>query len=447
MRVQFVTTALFSSPAFIEGLGCTRLNVPSKKTVGSLHLPVNTQEILADSTMHPMKLKRCYKFVLLFSFLLFVVPVCLQMNNSFSIWSASNDLGGAEIKKLKLSKYAAPPSTKYRKTSQSGRLSADRLEDFGDFEVVDVTKKQNSGKQYVEPHRLHRKHKLHSRHPAQRNGMGRRPELQHSLNALVHELDKKQIKLVRHERLLMKKKKESQYNVQHKGKHAITTYQSNKPAGELKDAKISIEDKVRRVLHRPAPEIVHKIMNVEVNGFKLSKKEANSDGHKKDDNNLYAEEMNNQSRSKFTTTLNCSSLPGPNCFSREDLSRYEQCCQLSHLTPSQFTQAGEKCQFFKPNSKRSHSLTALSASPMGGANDLRVVLEEVTGTCTGSLSCDPGLRRRGLAGENIASSAVLLVKVDDIGRDLGSEFDSLVFLLRNPYHSMLEKWEESQAGE
>ena len=350
------------------------------------------------------------------------------MNNSFSVWSASNGmvyLSGAEIKKLKLSKYAPPSSTKYRKTSQSGRLSADGLEDFGDFEVVDVTKKQNSGKQNVEPHRLHRKHKL----PSQRNGMGGR---QHSHNVMVHELYKKKIEVIKRKRLLMKKKKESQYNMQHKGKHAITIYQSNKPAGELKDANISIEDKVRRVLHRPVPEIVHK---------------ANSDGHKKDDNNLYAEEMNNQSRSKFTTTLNCSSLPGPNCFSREDLSRYEQCCQLSHLTPSQFTQAGEKCQFFKPNSKRSHSLTALSASPMGGANDLRVVLEEVTGTCTGSLSCDPGLRRRGLAGENIASSAVLLVKVDDIGRDLGSEFDSLVFLLRNPYHSMLEKWEESQAGE
>ena len=38
------------------------------------------------------------------------------------------------------------------------------------------------------------------------------------------------------------------------------------------------------------------------------------------------------------------------------------------------------------------------------------MLERVTGVCTGSLSCDPNLRVRGMCGEKVVSPLLLVVK-------------------------------------
>jgi len=388
-----------------------------------------------------MKPRRCYKYVLLCSLLLFLLPICLQICDNFSFY-----IKGAEKTKLKLSNHESwsPSSTKY---SLSAKLSLDEFEDLGDFEVVDDKELEKQS------HKKPLASKQKSQHSLQRNSMGGGdpqlpqffPEFSRSQKTL-QQLSKKS--------MMKKKLSKSSGHVTQKMGIALTSKPFASGTGKLSDIKeASKADQIWRGKKNLAGRSAHWPLAVDLHkkkdkrhGFRSSNEESKADA--------YLLNKFQQNGLNLAAVSNCSCPPCPNHLLHEDLSRYEQCCHLAHLSPS--PQEGIKCQFRGYKSERSHQLTALAASPMGGANRLRMILEEVTGVCTGSLSCDSDLRRRGMAGENIASSAVLLVKVDDIGKDFsldvssaghrGGVFDSLIFLLRNPYHSMLENWEGNSSG-
>ena len=153
---------------------------------------------------------------------------------------------------------------------------------------------------------------------------------------------------------------------------------------------------------------------------------------------------------------NCPYLPCPNYLNQEDLARFEDCQRKSNLYYERSEPQATKCRFRKGYSITSYYLAALASSPSAGIDRLRSILQETTGICTGSDTCDTDLRLKGMAGENVVSTAVLVVKTnafpsvhDNVQlpvprtsskHDAVPVYDSVIFVLRNPYQFMLEEW-------
>lgn len=151
---------------------------------------------------------------------------------------------------------------------------------------------------------------------------------------------------------------------------------------------------------------------------------------------------------------NCTVLPCIEYLSDEETERFQQCSKITMVDDDELLAT---CSFRPPDRKL--RLVALAASPGSGMDLLRWLLQELTGFCTGSVQCNTKLRRAGYAGESLRSAAVLGVKIDmpaDLSRSIDGDtswsraqeeintFDSAVYLLRNPFHAILEEWNQQQ---
>lgn len=150
----------------------------------------------------------------------------------------------------------------------------------------------------------------------------------------------------------------------------------------------------------------------------------------------------------------CSKAPCKEFLSAADIPHYKYCHKKSRLWPD-YEPPVTTCTFRQPDP--SLPLVALASSPGSGADLLRWLLQEVTGLCTGSVRCSVNLRKTGYAGECVRSTSVLIVKIDQIipiwslktswfvpkGFKKLSDvpvFKSAVYLIRNPYDSILDEW-------
>ena len=99
-----------------------------------------------------------------------------------------------------------------------------------------------------------------------------------------------------------------------------------------------------------------------------------------------------------------------------------------------------KCVFMNGTGRQPIALTSF---PGSGNTWVRGLLQQVTGFCTGSLSCDPDLRRHGFVGESITSGSVLVVKTHKpsfyatkSGKS-SNIFQQAVYIIRNPFDAII----------
>ena len=151
-------------------------------------------------------------------------------------------------------------------------------------------------------------------------------------------------------------------------------------------------------------------------------------------------------------------LPEPKCSDRlcteflneDDKSHFRSC--LQKVEAHKGTVGEEHCRFM-PQTHRAP--VALASYPGSGNTWLRGLLETATGVCTGFEFCDMSMRVKGFAGENVVSGAVLVVKTHGLpnwkgkkrhGRGRGN-FDSAVFLVRNPLDALVSEWNRRIAND
>lgn len=148
---------------------------------------------------------------------------------------------------------------------------------------------------------------------------------------------------------------------------------------------------------------------------------------------------------------NCTALPCTEFLSDQDTLHFQHCSKVSMISEAPLATS---CSFRQPNP--SLRLVALASFPVSGVDTLRRFLEELTGLCTGSVECNPRLRRAGYMGESISTTAVLGIATDmnpswrddspspEEVADNGPAFDSAVYVLRNPFDAILEAWSQQQ---
>lgn len=93
---------------------------------------------------------------------------------------------------------------------------------------------------------------------------------------------------------------------------------------------------------------------------------------------------------------------------------------------------------------------ALVSAEGSGNTWVRGLLEKATGICTGFNFCDYIMRMKGFIGDNINSGSVLVVKTHmdkpqwigntKIFNRFEAKYGSAIFLLRNPYDSLIAEW-------
>ena len=139
--------------------------------------------------------------------------------------------------------------------------------------------------------------------------------------------------------------------------------------------------------------------------------------------------------------LNCTDESCSNLLSTSDLKIFKQCAQ--HASKHGPIDPG-KCKFMNGKDRQPIGLISF---PGSGNTWVRGLLQQVTGFCTGSVYCDPDLRRHGFVGENIATGSVLVIKThrssfiaskSHSGKSK-SNLQQVVFIIRNPYDSIISE--------
>ncbi len=153
--------------------------------------------------------------------------------------------------------------------------------------------------------------------------------------------------------------------------------------------------------------------------------------------------------------LNCVTLPCLNYLAREDLLQFHSCDKTELKFPLVDSDRpwATNCHFRSGYTTKQYRHVALLSSPGAEIDHFRRIFEIVTGFCTGSVKCDGELKNKGMVGENVASTTVLLVKMDaqledevtmlssqNGGGKNYSAYDSVIFLYRNPYKSIMDEW-------
>lgn len=153
----------------------------------------------------------------------------------------------------------------------------------------------------------------------------------------------------------------------------------------------------------------------------------------------------------------CTVAPCKEYLSFLDIPHFKYCSKKSRLRPDNEPLA-TTCKFRRANPNAPS--VGLASSPGSGADQVRDLLQKVTGLCTGSTTCDMRLRVSGFAGECLRSRTVLVVKTHQVepwwsgvpvNRSQGVPkgfnkvvdvpvFESAVYLIRDPYEAMLEEW-------
>ena len=165
---------------------------------------------------------------------------------------------------------------------------------------------------------------------------------------------------------------------------------------------------------------------------------------------------NKKTRGDILNSDLCTSPPCQEYLSPFDLPHFQYCQRKAGLLGGQ-EPLSSTCRFriASPHSPA----VALASVPGSGADHLRRLLQDVTGLCTGSTTCDTTLRMSGYSGECLRSKTVLVVKTHQLDAfwygvvpDPGfipkgfkklvdvPVFESAIFLVRNPYQALLEEW-------
>ena len=102
-----------------------------------------------------------------------------------------------------------------------------------------------------------------------------------------------------------------------------------------------------------------------------------------------------------------------------------------------------KCHFFSQmrflkKEENTYKLYALASSPGAGNRWVRFILEELTGVFTGSKYCDSKQLFSGFFGESMLSNHVLAIETYGMNDSL-SQYDSVIYVIRNPYHTILSQ--------
>jgi hypothetical protein len=145
-----------------------------------------------------------------------------------------------------------------------------------------------------------------------------------------------------------------------------------------------------------------------------------------------------------------SNCKQPHCeefLSRTDRARKRSClAKASKHFPLEEINSDNNCGFING---RERAPVALASAEGSGNTWVRGLLEKSSGVCTGFSFCDHVMRREGFIGENINSGCVLVVKTHmKMPQWIGSikqykyeaNYGSAIFLLRNPYYSLIAEW-------
>ena len=141
------------------------------------------------------------------------------------------------------------------------------------------------------------------------------------------------------------------------------------------------------------------------------------------------------------TDFVCSSFLPP-----WDMKAYASCTEKVRTTYGK--PPVDDCKFRNGTGK---STIALVSLPGSGNTWTRGLLQKVTGICTGSIVCDSSLRYEGFTGEGVHSASVLVTKSHDsslrwserqnsVQKHGYTAFDGAIFLIRNPFHSIVSEW-------
>lgn len=118
--------------------------------------------------------------------------------------------------------------------------------------------------------------------------------------------------------------------------------------------------------------------------------------------------------------------------------------RLDYLPKSNLKE--NSCSFMNSSDRLPVALASASGS---GNTWIRGLLEKATGICTGFLYCDFAMRKEGFIGETVKSGSVLVVKTHTlIPKWYGTKqpdvddpyYGSAIYILRNPYKSMIAEW-------
>ncbi len=167
------------------------------------------------------------------------------------------------------------------------------------------------------------------------------------------------------------------------------------------------------------------------------------------------ENISHQSASSSSKVIKCIK---PHCreyLSKEDQSR-EKACLLEASRKARNNPLSKivenNCSFMDGKHRSPVALASIEGS---GNTWVRGLLERASGICTGFIICDYMMRTKGFIGENIKSGSVLVVKTHSFQPPWArvkkvrteADYDSAIFILRNPYDSLIAEWNRRLTNE
>ena len=138
------------------------------------------------------------------------------------------------------------------------------------------------------------------------------------------------------------------------------------------------------------------------------------------------------------STRSCTDQSCSNFLATSDSIAFQNCTKVASNKFRPIDQG--KCVFMNGTGRQPIALTSF---PGSGNTWVRGLLQQVTGFCTGSLSCDPDLRRHGFVGESITSGFVLVVKTHKPSfyatksGNSSNIFQQAVYIIRNPFDAII----------
>ena len=225
----------------------------------------------------------------------------------------------------------------------------------------------------------------------------------------------------------------------------------------LADSKQKKESKFERKKLDPKTRLQNDMLKLKAFQSKLlSKMKEAENVHEKESDEVI------EKRAQQTSLENdCNSPYCKEYLTTEDSSRFQYCKQKAKIELDTEPQASIICRFM--NGSKRHSV-ALAGYPASDRTQVRKLLQQVTGLCTGGVNCDVTLRQNGFPGEYIVSGAVLVVESDQLEpcwigdpcsksnvsrgnnerEEIIATVHSAIYLIRNPLDAMREVWVNSE---
>ena len=181
-----------------------------------------------------------------------------------------------------------------------------------------------------------------------------------------------------------------------------------------------------------------------------SRKSKDTRLHYSNDTQVIVDDMSNDETlgPPASKPVNCHRPHCKEFLSRADEIRMKSCLLEVVKRNEDFQVFDNDCNFMNGEGR---SPVALASAEGSGNTWVRGLLERATGICTGFNFCDYVMRMKGFIGDNINSGNVLVVKTHTVYPQwtelnnykynrLEARYGSAIFLLRNPYDSLIAEW-------